>query len=155
MQLYCRIYPTVAVKGLMLHLLKPYYSANRMRDTFTSLSHTISFSHSLALSYSLPFSFFFSLLLFPCSSHSICFFNPFAAKAIKHIWAIICHAYTHIHMHAHNHMHTCHISFCRLLEIAIIEIFLHTFVTYIQTNTYTHTHTCIHTNTHTHTVCIR
>ena len=86
-------------------------------------------------------------------------FNPFAAKAIKHICATICHAHTHIHMHAHNHIHTCHFSFCRLLEIEIIEIFLHTFITYIQTNTcthtQTHTHTCIHTNTHTHTVCIK
>ena len=30
-------------------------------------------------------------------------FNPFAAKAIKHICATICHAHTHIH----NHIQTC------------------------------------------------
>ena len=41
-------------------------------------------------------------------------------------------------------------SVCGILEIEIIEIFLHTFVTHIQTNTHTHTHT--HTNMHAYTL---
>ena len=81
-------------------------------------------------------------------------FNPFAAKAIKHICATISHAhtYTHIHMHAHNDKHTCHFSFCRLLDIEIIENFLHIFETYIQTNTCTHTHIQTHTHIYAYTL---
>ena len=34
------------------------------------------------------------------------FLNPFAAKAIKHICATICHAHTHTHLHARTQPHT-------------------------------------------------
>ena len=66
---------------------------------------------------------------------------------VNFICTTICHAHTNTHARTHTYIHTRHYSFCRLLEIEIIEIFLHTFVTYIQTNTYTHTHTYIHAYT--------
>ena len=75
--------------------------------------------------------------------------NPFAAKGYK---TYVCNnlpcTHTHTHARTQSYIHTRHFSFCRLLEIEIIEIFLHTFVTYIQIHAHTHKHT--HTYIHTH-----
>ena len=79
--------------------------------------------------------------------------NPFAARAIKHICATICHAHTHTYARTQSYKHMPLIILWATWNWNNWNILTH--IHYIHTNKYMHTHTHIHTNTYTHAVCIK